>query len=306
MNCMGFQRMNMMKNDNLFISRHVRKNILALYGDAGQQWLKNFPSYISLYEKQWHFKALRSFNDAQFNVVLDAVQDNKSVVFKCCVPNKEFKTEVLALSHYNGIGSVRLIESDIDHGAMLLEKIVPGTSLEKCESIEEATQHAISVCKKLHGSIDDEQSFPTIENWFQGLYRTSDQAINKKLLDQAKLLSRDLLESQTNRFLLHGDLHYANLILNNDDYVAIDPKGVIGESEFEIPLPRVNSGVTQEKLLQHLDCFIELSGFDKNRIYQWVFVKAILAACWTVEDSGSVTDFTKKFLSVAEILRHAI
>ena len=50
--------------------------------------------------------------DAQFNIVLDA----ETVVFKCCAPNKEFTTEILALSHYDGMGAVKLLKSDIDHG----------------------------------------------------------------------------------------------------------------------------------------------------------------------------------------------
>ena len=281
------------------ISDNVLENIIALYAETGQQWLENFPQFLEQYEAQWNFKAIKSFDDAQFNIVLDA----ETVVFKCCVPNKEFTTEILALSHYDGMGAVKLLKNDIDHGAMLLEKINPGDILEKCESIETATQAAISVCKKIHRPIYDATPFPTLNDWCKGLYRASDKLINKKLLDKAKSLSDDLLTSQKNCVLLHGDLHYANLLKNHDHYLAIDPKGVVGEPEFEIPLPRVNSGITQKKLLCYLDCFIELSDFDKKRIHQWLFVKSVLAACWMVEDSGSVTDFTEKFLAVAEMIQ---
>ncbi|OGT26350.1 MAG: hypothetical protein A3I77_08515 [Gammaproteobacteria bacterium RIFCSPLOWO2_02_FULL_42_14] len=61
-----------MKHDNLFVSTLVRKNILTLYGDIGRQWLENFSRFLAQYEKQWNFKAIKSFDEAQFNIVLDA------------------------------------------------------------------------------------------------------------------------------------------------------------------------------------------------------------------------------------------
>jgi hypothetical protein len=61
--------------------------------------------------------------------------------------------------------------------------------------------------------------------------------------------------------------------------------------------------MTKKELLYRLDCFIELSGFDKERIYGWLFSKAVLSACWTVEDSGSPNNLTTAFLRVAEYLR---
>jgi len=92
------------------------------------------------------------------------------------------------------------------------------------------------------------------------------------------------------------------LILNKDHYIAIDPKGIIGEPEFETPLPRVTNSISKKELLYRLDCLIEKSQFDQKRIYSWLFCKAMLAAWWTVEDGGSITDFTNRFLCVAETM----
>jgi streptomycin 6-kinase len=44
-----------------------------------------------------------------------------------------------------------------------------------------------------------------------------------------------LCSSQRYRRLLHGDLHHGNVLHDSErGWVAIDPKGVLGEPEYEI------------------------------------------------------------------------
>lgn len=302
-----------MKQKNIVkIPSAVIDNISVLYGELGKKWINDLPEFISYYEKKWGFTVGESFEQSQFNVVLNVIKnDGMSAVFKCCVPNKEFVTEVKSLVHYNGIGAVRLLENDSDKGALLIEKIKPGLSLEESSlSIEDQTAKAVSVCKKLHKPINHSKDFPTLTDWFFEFHSKIAKKFNgaygpfsKTSIQKVDCLSSELLVSQKNTVLLHGDLHYANLLLSeNNNYVCIDPKGVIGEPEFEIPLPRVNKEITQKTLLYYLDCYSEQSQFDKKRIYAWLFSKAVLAAWWTIEDSGVVSEFTQKFLAVAEVM----
>ena len=304
--------MKIKNNHNFSIPNALTENIFSLYGDAGSLWLQNLPQFVLRYEDKWQFKSGNCFSDAQFNVVLNAMKnDNTPVVFKCSVPNKEFVTEVHALKHYDGFGAAQLLESDINSGAMLIEKINPGTLLESVESVEDATKYAVDVCQKLHKPIDKNTLFPTLTDWFEGFDQRLYKKFNgtsgpflKKLVEQANTISSELIQSQSNFVLLHGDLHYANLLLcSKERSKAIDAKGVVGEPEFEIPLPRVTNPITKKELLYRLDCYIEQSQFDKKRTYGWLFSKAVLAAWWTVEDSGSASEFTQKFLNVAEIVQ---
>lgn len=102
--------------------------------------------------------------------------------------------------------------------------------------------------------------------------------------------------------LLHGDLHYGNILLSDEHgWLSIDPKGVIGEKEYEIPFPRIaQDGMVNKITLKcHLDQFIEISGFDRQRVLVWAFSKAVLAAWWSFEDTGEIF---QPFLDCAEIL----
>ena len=68
-----------------------------------------------------------------------------------------------------------------------------------------------------------------------------------RLVTEAQRLYVDLLASSAPAVLLHGDLHHGNILRHGEDWVAIDPKGVIGEPAYECgpllfnPLPQVAS-----------------------------------------------------------------
>lgn len=104
--------------------------------------------------------------------------------------------------------------------------------------------------------------------------------------------------------LLHGDLHYVNILLSDKyAWISIDPKGVIDEREYEIPFPRIsgeNGSFTKISIKHRLDQFIEVSGFDRQRVLGWAFSKAVLAAWWSFEDNGEIW---KSFLNCAEMLK---
>lgn len=101
--------------------------------------------------------------------------------------------------------------------------------------------------------------------------------------------------------LLHGDLHYANILLSDQQgWLAIDPKGVIGEREYEIPFPRLQDEINKNVIKRQLDQFIEISGFDRSRVLAWAFCKTALAAWWSFEDQDEIW---QPFLHCAEILK---
>ncbi len=98
-------------------------------------------------------------------------------------------------------------------------------------------------------------------------------------------------------------MHYANILLSDrHGWLSIDPKGLIGEREYEIPFPRISEAgnINKISIRRRLDQFIEVCGFDRQRILAWAFSKAVLAAWWSFEDNGEVW---QPFLDCAEILK---
>ena len=113
------------------------------------------------------------------------------------------------------------------------------------------------------------------------------------LVDKAEALFSELLDSMREPVLLHGDLHHDNILsAEREPWLAIDPKGVVGEPEYEVggflrshllfqPKP-------EEVLTRRVDQFVDGLGFDRERVVGWGLAQALLSAWWAYEDHGRV------------------
>ncbi|EDP46697.1 aminoglycoside phosphotransferase family protein [Rickettsiella grylli] len=289
------------------LPKELIKNILSIYGPIGREWLDSLPHLLSQYAKKWQLIIKDCFNNASFNVVAEVILDNgHSAILKCGVPSKEFINEVAALQHFSGRGSVKLLDAEVGVGVMLLERLIPGTLLEEIFDETQRIVASVELIQKLHRPCQETTQFPSLADWFQGFQRFyhyfqgETGPFPKSLIERADAINQELLASMESPVLLHGDLHYGNILLS-DKYcwLAIDPKGVIGEREYEIPFPRLKDEVNEKLIKRRLDQFIEISGFDRSRVLGWAFCKAALAAWWSFEDQGEIC---QSFLQCAEII----
>lgn len=285
----------------------LEKNILSLYGDKGREWLQDLPSLLIQYEQLFEISIQPCYQDLSFHYVAPVVMKNAhQAVLKCSPPGTINKSEIAALKYFNGVGCVKLYHADAQANVMLLEKADPGFMLETINDLDQAAKIAVNVMRLMHKPIKDMQAFDSLHDLFEGFIHLRQQFQGKTgpfseyLVDRAERVSRELLDSMSHMVLLHGDLHYANILSSKEhDWVAIDPKGVIGEPEFEIPLPRLGESMNQLAIKDNIDRFIAVSGYDRQRILGWLFAKSMLAAWWSFEDHGKIW---KSFIQCAEVI----
>ncbi len=112
------------------------------------------------------------------------------------------------------------------------------------------------------------------------------------MVERAEALFAELLASSGAPMLLHGDLHHENILAaERAPWLAIDPKGLVGEAEYEVgalirnPLPRLLAlPDATATLARRFDILAETLGFDRQRMIAWSYAQAILSAWWTIED----------------------
>ena len=244
------------------------------------------------------------------NFVFNAIQqDGQGIIVKFWFCAEEIKQEVAALKILAGNGIVRLIDADLEDNVLLLEKLFPGEMLSTIKDDRKATQIAAEVMQKIWKPLSDEHEFPTTQQWFERL----NQAINlpdrfpAKMIDKAKGIAADLHQDRQQQVLLHGDLHHFNILSSmRQPWLAIDPKGVIGEREYELgallrnPVPNIVTTMnTQKVLANRIAQLTEILNFDRQRIINWAFAQAVLAAVWALEDDSKDWEL---FLKCAEVL----
>ena len=205
-----------------------------------------------------------------------------------------------ALRHFDGRGAVRLLA--YADGASLLERAVPGRRLSdliRDGRDDEATVILCDVTAALHRPDVPaaDVGFRTVVDWGQGFdrYRRSgDAAVPLWLVDRAAAVFDEMAASQEAPRLLHGDLHHFNVLLDAErGWVAIDPKGVIGEPAYEFGAALRNPwGDGFDRAVcaspavadRRSRIIAERLGVDQRRVLAWGFAQAVLSAVWSRED----------------------
>jgi len=296
------------------IPEGMARTTIELRGVAGAEWLRNLPTLLADCEQRWSLTIGPPFPNLSYNYAAQAVrQDGTSVVVKAGFPDREFKTEAEALRLYAGRGAVQLLDADVERGILLLEHITPGTLLSTVQDDEEATSIAAQIMQQLWRPVGKDHPFPTIADWAKGISRLRKEfgggsgPFPARLVDQAERLFEELLSSMREPVLLHGDLHHFNILAaSRQHWLAIDPKGVVGEPEYDVgallrnPSPEIATrpGLRQV-LARRIDQLAEELGFDKTRLRDWSLAQAVLSAWWSYEDHGSGWDVS---IAIAENL----
>lgn len=156
----------------------------------------------------------------------------------------------------------RIYESDVDTGSLLMDRIHPGTSLAECLDDQSCMEVAIGLMRQMWDL--DPAGFLNLSKFY---------SYPHPLLDK-------LLAGTARTVPLHGDLHHYNILRRGQDkFVAIDPKGLIGDPAYEViaflrnPIDRLGEGPTLLNQTRHrILHFAKHLRLDPWRIAAWSLV----------------------------------
>lgn len=274
------------------------RTMQELYGERGVLWVQQLPRLIAECEQHLELQVQPHFANLSYNFVAPAVQhDGAPVVLKLSVPNKEFTSEIEALRLYAGRGICHLLFGDPDQGILLLERLQPGVMLATVTDDAQATAITAQVMRQLWQPAPAEHTFPTVAKWGKGLERLRAEfdggtgPFPQKLVEQAEQLFAELGGSMNKPMLLHGDLHHFNILgATREPWLAIDPKGLVGEPAYETGalLRNPDSRIILEPRVQarRVDQLADLLALDRERILGWGVAQAVLSGWWSYEDHG--------------------
>lgn len=270
-------------------------NIINTWGESGAIWLDNLSEVIEKISKKWGLTDILAFPNLSYGFVAEAMQNDKPVVLK--ITFHSIIQEYTSLKHYDGHGVISVMDVDFDLNSLLLQKAVPGVSLKYYPTstiLNKMAIYADVVNKIASVSLNNEGCYPHISKWCEDLSSIQSDIINKKLSDKALRLAEYLLKTSKNEYLCHGDLHLDNILEANSEWLAIDPKGVIAEKEFEVaafPLltdEEIDKKVNLAKRIMVRNHSLATQfGFTQQRLLSWIFVRNILSAKWHIEDNGN-------------------
>lgn len=292
----------------------------TMYGPAGAEWVKRLPGLLAQCEQRWQIQIQPPFA-LTYNYVAPAKRAGGSqVVLKAGFPeNPELITEIEALRFFDGQGMVHLLEADLEQGVFLLEHIFPGHPLVNLPD-DDATRIAARVMRRLWKPIPPELAarFPSTQKWARGLGRLRKTfgggtgPFPADMVERAEKLFVELHASAASApVLLHGDLHHWNILsAQREPWLALDPKGLVGEPAYEVgalirnPNTVISTWTDLARVqARRFDILAEELGFNRQRMIFWSFAQVVLSAWWSFEDEHRyVTGWLPVAMSLQQLM----
>lgn len=205
--------------------------------------------------------------------------------------NEEIRGTIL-LTWYGAQGAAEVYDATAE--ALLMEYL-PGPSLAALVDTggdEEAADVLASTLAALHAPRSgDVRNMIPIEERFQALVRGNPRlwpgAVHD-LFARAVGLALGLLDTPYLSVPLHGDLRHENVLKSPRGWLAIDPKGLLGDPLYDLapsflsPLDKRDLVTDPRRIDRLASIYAESLGADRGRILRFAAVHAALAACWAL------------------------
>jgi streptomycin 6-kinase len=214
------------------------------------------------------------------------------------------------MTWWDGNGAAHVLTHEGD--ALLMERAEGSTSLEKMALSgrdDEATQIMCQVAARLHAPRMRPlpSSLVPLPEWFAAL--DPGAALHGGILERAAVMARHLLAEPRDIVVLHGDIHHGNILdFGSQGWLAIDPKGLLGERAFDfvniLRNPNAQVALAPGRFSRQATALADAAGLDRTRLLQWTLAFTGLSAAWILGDGDQPDlDLAVAELAMAELNR---
>ncbi|RDI23102.1 aminoglycoside phosphotransferase family protein [Lentzea flaviverrucosa] len=259
-------------------------------GEPGLRWIESLPVVVGELLDRWSCHVTGPATHGFVAVIVPVRRaDGSDAVIKVSWPHPGNVAEPFALAAWAGRGAVRLLERDDERFAMLLERLAP-ESLGSVDDVIRGVAVAGELARQL--AVPAPPSVPALAevtaHWEENLEAESELLGHPhphRVLDAALATARELGRDQP-RTLVHGDLHFGNILRGDrSPWLTIDPKGWAGDLSYDVlTLLRarwadaVAEPDLRRALLRRVEVFADAAGVDSQRVRRWAQARAVAEA----------------------------
>jgi streptomycin 6-kinase len=195
------------------------------------------------------------------------------------------------MAWWNGAGAAVVLARK--GGALLLERATSEASLVAMSRNGEDPTAISILCRtvaELHRPRLEPPpaDLPSLRTWFREL---ADHRGADPRLERGWTIAEELLATSRDEVVLHGDMHHENVLhFGERGWLAIDPKGLIGERAYDYANifrnPDAETALTAGRMEARLQQVSKEARLDPERLLRWVAAHAALSAAWGVASGG--------------------
>jgi streptomycin 6-kinase len=212
-------------------------------------------------------------------------RDGSPAVLKLLAPwaHEAIGSEALALSAWSGFGVVTLRAQTSDGRALLMDRVIPGTSfvpsgddVADCDLVAE-TLRAVGAAPVVGGLRPLSETVLARFDRARVSAANLDGRVSLRAISEAQRQALELARGASGRVAVHGDAQDKNLLVQRGagvPLVAIDPEPAVGDPHFDSALwaltHRPGVGVPER-------CAVLAArlGLDEERLWSWCQVLAV-------------------------------
>lgn len=202
------------------------------------------------------------------------------------------------LQWYEGNGAATVFDS---HGDTIFMEWLDGGTLGdpvRAGHDDEGTIAIATVVSSLHRPRPDAPAdLQPLRERFQALFDSDVRAwphTARDLYARSAGIALKLFDKPSAQLPLHGDLHHDNVLSSDRGWLAIDPKGLIGDPAYETANVFINPeradkiASDPKRIAARADILSQRLGYNRKRILGWAAAHAALSACWDLEDGNPI------------------
>jgi streptomycin 6-kinase len=246
-----------------------RSSVTRLVGDEAREWLAGLPALEGKIAELWQLELGDELPGGLFASVR-AVQraDGTDAVLKLSGPWDRTADEIECLRHWGGSPTPMLLEADEQRGAILLERIAPGT---RAIEADPASVAALLAAIHVPDGIGLRALDVTVSRRLDRAER--DGRASGQRLGWARTAVQRLQENAPMPVIVHGDFDERNLLTcARRGLCAIDPLPCSGEGTYDAAY-WVHANRRPGRRAR-FDAMVA-AGFERDRLRDWCAVVAV-------------------------------
>ncbi len=218
--------------------------------------------------------------------LLPVTREGLPAILKIARHSEERRGNLL-MTWWNGKGAAHVLAHDNE--AILLERASGNRSLSAMAENGLDTEASRIICQVgaiLHAEPSKQPpELVPLSRWFADLAPIAERL--QDILVESLAVSQELLTHPQEIVVLHGDLHHANILdAGPRGWLAIDPKGLIGERGFDFANifcnPNATIATARNRLAEQASVVAQAAHIDRRRLLQWILAYAGLSAAWSL------------------------
>lgn len=164
-------------------------------------------------------------------------------------------------------------------------------TLSRSGADDRALQVLCEAVARLHRPRPQPPRLPSLRAWFASL--DAAQGADPRLGEAWRTAER-LLSAPQDVVVLHGDIHHENVLdFGAAGWLAIDPKGIVGERAYDYANifrnPDAATALAPGRMAGRLAAVSRMASLEPSRLLGWIVAHAGLSAAWSITGGGDAS-----------------